>query len=81
MSPEEYFEEEEFDTSFNGNTFLRILSLVKPHWKSVVGFLLSIMVVSGLDAYFTYLSKRIIDEGIVAKDRKLWCISWSFMES
>ena len=70
MSPEEYFEEEEFDTSFNGKTFLRILSLVRPHWKSVAGFLLSIMVVSGLDAYFTYLSKRIIDEGIVARDKE-----------
>jgi ATP-binding cassette subfamily B protein len=63
------FEEEEFTTQFNGRTILRILSQTKPHWKWVVGFLLTIAVVSTLDSYFTFLSKRIIDEGIVAGDK------------
>jgi ATP-binding cassette subfamily B protein len=64
----EYVEEEEFTTEFNGQTLLRILSLAKPYRKWVVGFLLAIGFVSGLDSFFTYLSKQIIDEGIVAGD-------------
>jgi ATP-binding cassette subfamily B protein len=65
----EYFEEEEFTTKFTGRTVLRILAQAKPHWKWVVGFILTITLTSGLDSYFTYLSKRIIDEGIVAGDK------------
>lgn len=64
---DEYFEEEDFQTKFSGNTLKRILSLTKPHWRWVVGFLVAIAIVSALDSYFTFLSKRIIDEGIVAK--------------
>jgi len=63
------FEEEEFSTQFNGKTVLRILSQTKPHWKWVVGFMLTIALVSFLDSYFTFLSKRIVDEGIVAGNR------------
>ncbi len=60
------FEEEEFNTRFNGQTILRILAQTKPHWKMLAGFLLSISSVSFLDAIFTYISKLIIDEGILA---------------
>ena len=67
---EEYFEEEDFQTKFTGKTFRRILGLTKPHWKWVVGFLIAIAAVSGLDSFFTYLSKRIIDEGIVAGNKE-----------
>ncbi len=67
---EEYFEEEDFQTKFTGKTFRRILGLTKPHWKWVVGFLLAIATVSGLDSFFTYLSKRLIDEGIVAGNKE-----------
>ncbi len=68
---EEYeFHEEEFSTQFNGRTLLRILAQVKPYWPMLVGFLLLITLVSGLDSYFTFLSKRIIDEGILAQDRE-----------
>lgn len=62
---EEYLEEEDFQTKFTGKTFRRILGLTKPHWKWVVGFLIAIASVSSLDSFFTFLSKRIIDEGIV----------------
>ncbi len=65
----EYFEEEEFTTQFSGHTLLRILAQVKPHWRWVVGFLLAIAFVSALDSYFTFLSKRIIDEGILAGNK------------
>ncbi len=66
----EYFEEEEFSTEFNGRTLIRVLAQVKPHWKWVAGFLATIALVSSLDSFFTFLSKRIVDEGIVpgAKD-------------
>ena len=64
-----YFEEEEFTSEFNGQTVMRILAQTKPHWKWVLGFLAGIILVAFLDAYFTFLSKRIIDEGIVAGNR------------
>jgi ATP-binding cassette subfamily B protein len=65
----DFFEEEEFTTQFSGKTIARILSQVKPHWRWVVGFILTIALVSALDSYFTFLSKRIVDEGILAGDR------------
>ena len=63
------FREEEFSTEFNGQTVLRILGLTKPHWPWLIGFVVTIGVVSALDAYFTFLGKQIIDEGILAGDR------------
>jgi ATP-binding cassette subfamily B protein len=63
------FEEEEFSAKFNGGTLLRILAQVKPHWRWVAGFLSLITVVSVLEAYMTYINKRMIDEGIVAGNR------------
>lgn len=60
------FEEEEYEAQFNGRTVLRILAQTRPHWRWVVGFLVTVAVVSFQDAYFTFLSKRIIDEGIGA---------------
>ncbi len=65
---EAYFEEEEFTTQFTGKTILRILELLADHWPWVLGFVLTISTVAGLDSYFTFLSKRIIDEGILAKN-------------
>ncbi len=67
---EEYLEEEDFQTKFTGKTFRRIIGLTKPHWKWVVGFLLAIAAVSGLDSFFTFLSKRLIDEGIVPGNKE-----------
>ncbi len=63
------FEEEEFTTSFNGQTLRRILAQTRPHWKMVAGFLAAIAVVSFMDAYFTFLHKRIVDDGILANDQ------------
>ncbi|MEX1020861.1 MAG: ABC transporter ATP-binding protein [Litorilinea sp.] len=73
MSEQYEFEEEEFTTQFNGATIRRILEQTRPHWKLLVGFLAMIAVAAFLDSYFTYLSKLIIDDGIVAGDRDaLW---------
>ena len=63
------FEEEEFTTKFNGRTVVRILAQAKPHWPWLAGFMLAITFVSAMDSYFTFLSKRIVDEGILAGDR------------
>lgn len=65
---DEYFEEEEFTTQFNGRTFKRILGLTRQHSQWVVGFLVTIALVSALDSYFTFLSKQIVDQAIVPGD-------------
>jgi ATP-binding cassette subfamily B protein len=69
VSKEFEFEEEEFTTQFNGRTLFRILAQARPHWPWLLGFLVAIAAVSTLDSYFTFLSKRIVDEGIVAGDK------------
>ncbi|MEZ4613893.1 MAG: ABC transporter ATP-binding protein [Caldilineaceae bacterium] len=75
MSNQIEFEEEEFSTQFNGQTILRIVYQLKPYWLWVIGFLGAVAVVSFLESFFTYLSKRIIDEAIVAKNiDALWQI-------
>ena len=64
-----YYEEEEFSSQFNGKTILRILAQTKPHWRWVAGFLTAIAITSFLDGYFTYLSKQIVDLGIIPGDK------------
>ena len=70
MTDQYEFEEEEFTTQFTGSTLARILGLTRPHWRWVVGFLLAVGIVSFLDSLFTYLSKQIIDTGIVPGDKE-----------
>lgn len=69
MSINHELEEKEFG-KITGQIFRRLFSLLKPHWKTVLGFLVCIAFVSFIDSYTTFLSKRIIDEGIVAKNRE-----------
>lgn len=70
MSTYETLDEKEYGKLTN-KVFTRLLSLLKPHWKWVAGFLVCIAVVSIADAYTTFLSKRIIDEGIIAGSREI----------
>jgi len=72
MADEIEFEEEEFTTRFNGQTILRILAQVKPYWRWVAGFLVTITLVAGMDSYFTFLRKQIIDQGITPGTRRPW---------
>jgi len=65
---EEYFEEEDFTSQVNGRTLVRTAKQGLKHWPMMLGFLVSIALVSVVDSYFTFLSKRIIDEGILAGD-------------
>ena len=66
--PSDYFEEDEFTGEVNGGVFKRIFGLLRQHWMWVAGFLVTIVIVSILDAYFTFLSKEIIDQGILKGD-------------
>jgi ATP-binding cassette, subfamily B, bacterial len=68
MSDYKTFQEEEFTTQFNGEVVARILKQVKPYWHWVLGFVLMIAGTSVLDAFFTFLGKQIVDQGILAND-------------
>ncbi len=73
MTQHEQFEEEEFDTEFNGKTVARILRLGLTHWPLMFGYLIAMVVTSLMDGYLTFLSKRIVDEGILAGNaEQLW---------
>lgn len=73
MSEHYELEEEEFDAKLSSKTLLRIFAVQKPYKWRVIGFLTMVAGVSSLDAVFTYMSKRIIDEGIVARNiDQLW---------
>jgi ATP-binding cassette, subfamily B, bacterial len=63
------FDEKDYG-KLTGNIFRRLLSLLKPHWKWVVGFLLCIAAVSSIESYTTFLGKQIIDDGIRAGSRE-----------
>ena len=66
-------EEEEYTSPLTMPVFKRIVGLLKPHWRWVVGFLVTIALVSAGDSFFTYLNKMIIDQGIVKKDiARVW---------
>jgi ATP-binding cassette subfamily B protein len=62
------FEEEEFTTKVNGRVVMRIMRQVAPYWRWILGFVIMIGLTSIADSYFTYLSKLLIDEGIVAQN-------------
>jgi ATP-binding cassette, subfamily B, bacterial len=63
-------EEDEYTSQITGVTFRRIIGLTKPHRRWVFGFWLTIAFTSVLDAFFTYLNKGIIDQGIIAQDQQ-----------
>jgi ATP-binding cassette, subfamily B, bacterial len=65
---ENYYEEEEFVTEFNGQTIWRIFKHGVVHWPLMLTFFISISMVALIESYFTYLSKQMIDEGILLND-------------
>ncbi len=71
MSENLDFEEEEFTSQINQKTLTRLMLLARPHWRWVAGFLLMIVIVSVMDSYFTYLSKQIVDRGIIPGNREM----------
>lgn len=66
--PADFYEEEEFQGRLKGGVLKRIAALMRPHARWVVGFLITITIVSILDAFFTFLGKQIVDQGILGKD-------------
>ena len=64
----EYFDEAEFERSMSTTTLIRIAKLARRHWGLAFGSLGGILLVSLIEAYFTFLTKRVIDEGVVAGD-------------
>ena len=58
-------EEEEHTSALTTTILNRILSLLRPHWQWVVGFIITIAFTSALDSMFTYINKDIIDLAIV----------------
>jgi ATP-binding cassette subfamily B protein len=72
-------EEEEHTSQLTAPILRRIGTLLKPHWKWVLGFLITIALVSSMDAYFTYLNKQIVDQGINLRDKvRITEIAWLY---
>ncbi len=61
-------EEEEHTAALTAPIVRRILGLMKPYWKWVLGFLVTVALTSALDSFFTYLNKQIVDQGIAPGD-------------
>ncbi len=60
-------EEEEYTSQLTTPTFKRIIGLIKPHSRWMVGFLVAIVITACLDAVFTFINKDMIDQGIAQK--------------
>jgi hypothetical protein len=57
-------EEEEYTGAITAPLLRRIGGLLRPHWLWVVGFFIAIATTSFTDAYFTYINKQFVDQGI-----------------
>ncbi|MBI2758395.1 MAG: ABC transporter ATP-binding protein [Chloroflexi bacterium] len=64
-------EEEEYTSQLTGPVFWRIVGLLKPHAWRVAGFLLTIALTSIGDAYFTYLNKQMVDQGMALGNKEV----------
>src|SRR5512140_1686066 len=61
-------EEEEYTSQLTTPVLRRILGLMRPHWRWVVVFFIAIALTSSTDAYFTFINKQFVDQGINLKD-------------
>lgn len=68
MASDFQFEEEVFTSQFNRGTLFRVLGAVRPHWRWVAGFMTAVAGVSFLEAFFTYVGKRIVDDAIIPRN-------------
>ena len=57
-------EEEEFTSQITAPVFKRIMGLLMPHKRWLLGFLFAAAGTAGLDALFTYINRSMIDQGI-----------------
>ncbi len=72
------FEEEVFTSQFNSGTLLRILKQLRPHIGLALAFIIAVAVVSFLGSIFTYITRLVIDEGILAGNinRIIELVTW-----
>jgi len=70
-------EHRSFSGALDGRTLARILSQTRPHRKLFIAFLVFILMTAFIDSLATYLTRFIIDDGILAGDREaLWRYTW-----
>lgn len=62
---ENYYEEESFSTKFNGKTFKRILSLLKPYPVWVILFLVCVVISCAMESSQFYLTKILVDDVVL----------------
>lgn len=62
------FDEEEFNTSFNGKTLLRLLGQLKPYRRRVAVFVAAVSLMALIEASFAYVGKTIIDQAVTPGD-------------
>ena len=62
--------EEELKTRrMSRKTLQRMVGQMRPHRRSVVGFVVAVAIVSILDAFYSYIRKGVVDQVIMAGDR------------
>lgn len=65
-------------------TYKRLFTYIRRYWPALVIALIASMVYSGIDAWFVYFLKPLINKGLVAKDREFlnrapWLVLGVFM--
>ncbi len=60
-------EEEDHTSQLTAPTLKRIIALLIPHQRWMMGFLLLISLTAGSDALFTFINKYMIDDGIMKR--------------
>lgn len=76
---ENYYEEEEFTSQWNGGTVRRVFQYGLAHWPLMLTFLICITLVALIESYFTFISKQMIDEGILVGDlARLKALVWQY---
>ncbi|MFC1892111.1 ABC transporter transmembrane domain-containing protein, partial [Thermodesulfobacteriota bacterium] len=65
---ENQFKEEVFTSQINIDTVIRIAKQGLTHWHLMLGILISVAFIAVLEAFHTYLSKQMIDLGIIPRD-------------
>ncbi len=61
-------EEEEYTSQLTTPVLRRIVGLMRPHGRWVLAFFLAIALTSTTDAFFTYINKGFVDQGIELKN-------------
>jgi len=58
--------EQDAPAEVSPRTLMRILAQAQRHWRWLVGFMICIVIVSALDAVYTFLRKQIVDQFVLS---------------